>query len=209
MKTCLNKDDSDGRPRKTEFAGHLEKLLQQYLQIHFPPSAHSSSPEPLITTVMFVQRFAASAGTGEFSSDLARLLGSQPIPKTALELVTDLADVFCQSAEGIESDLLKKAVQEALLMSIDVQADSSVSEFTDLLRGYLARHGNTALTKLFIGIHMFDSIWFEFMESDFVSTRSEDALDQLSTFLEQACFAKADAVIAGGLIDNVSKLAAK
>src|SRR5260370_32823296 len=183
MKTCLNKDDSGGQPRTPEFAGHLEKLLQQYLQTHFPAAAHSSSPKPLNTTIMFVQRFASSAGTAEFSSELARLLGSRPIPKTALELVTDLADVFCQSAEGIESDLLKKSVQEALLMSIDVQAGSSVSEFRDLLREYLVRHGNMALTRLFIGIHMFDSIWLALIETDFVLTRLESALGQMSKVL--------------------------
>ena len=209
MKTCLNKDDFDGEPRKAELAAYLEKLLQQYLQNHFPPGQASSSPRPLNTTAMFVQRFASCVMADEFSSELAKLLGSRQIPETSLELVQDLADVFCESAEGFESELMLKSVQEALLLSIDVQADCSVIEFRDSLRKYLAHHGNTALTKLFIGMHMFNSVWFELMESDVISTKSEDALGPLSTSLEEACLAKADAVIAGGLIDNVRKFAAK
>ena len=46
MKTCLNKDDSGGQPRTPEFAGHLEKLLQQYLQTHFPAAAHVCASSP-------------------------------------------------------------------------------------------------------------------------------------------------------------------
>ncbi len=109
MKTCLTRDDFGGKRRNRELPANLEGFLQNYLQIHFGPAAHRSS-DPLWATIILVEKFASSANMDQFSAGLTKLLGSRPIPATATELVRDLADVFCRSAEGIESDLLKKSL---------------------------------------------------------------------------------------------------
>src|SRR4051812_15149120 len=133
MTTCLSRDGFDEESGKTQLAQQLERLLQRYLQNHFPAPPYSSSPTPFARTIAFMQRLAASAVTGDFSTEMIKLLGSQPADKTAFELIRDLADVFCESAVELESELLKKSTQEALLMSIDVEAGCSVTEFRDLL----------------------------------------------------------------------------
>jgi len=199
MKTCLSRDKFGGRPRNPELQANLEGFMQNYLQIHFGPAAYRSS-DPLLATIILVERSASSANTDQFSVGLTKLLGSRPIPATACELIGDLADVFCPSAEGIESDLLKKSLQEALLASIDVQGDSTAVQFRDLLREFLGRHETIGLIRLFVGFHMFNTIWLEFLESDSTSARSEEALGRLCTALEEACFVRVDEAIAAGLV---------
>src|SRR5439155_24302692 len=121
---------------QTQLSQLLQRRPQRYLQEHFPPPPYSSSPSPFDRTLAFMQRLAASAVTGDLSTEMIKLLGSQPADKPAFELIRDLADVFCESAVELESELLKKSAQEALLMSIDVEAGCSVTEFRDLLRAY-------------------------------------------------------------------------
>src|SRR5438046_512436 len=114
--------------------------LQRYLQIHFS-SADLRSNAPLFATVLRLQKFALSVATDEFQAQISAVLPSPEMPETAIELVEHLANAFCPSFAGVESDLLKKSFQEALLTSIDVQGDSSVPEFRQLLQRFLRRHG--------------------------------------------------------------------
>jgi hypothetical protein len=199
MKTCLGKDDFGGKPRTRGLPANLEGFLQRYLQIHFGPAAYRSS-DPLLAAIILVERFASSANTDQFSVGLTKLLGSRVIVVAATELIGDLANVFCRSAEGIESDLLKKSLQEALLISIDVRGDSTVTQFRDLLREFLGRYGTIGLIRLFVGLHMFNAIWLEMQESDSVSPGPEEGLGGLFEALEKECFARVDAAIAAGLV---------
>jgi len=121
---------------------------------------------------------------------------------TATKLIGTLADVCSPSTKGIESHLLRKSLQEALLMSIDVQGDCTVVQFAYLLREFLWRHGTIGLIRLFVGLHMFNTVWLRLLESNYVLLRSEEALGRLATALEETCFARVDAAIAAGLVGS-------
>jgi hypothetical protein len=199
MKTCLSKDDFRGKPQNPELPANLEGFLQNYIQTHFGPGVFRSR-DPLLTAIILVERFASSTNSEQFSAGLTTLLGSRPIGATATQLIEDLADVFCQSARGVESDLLKKSLQEALLISIDAKGDSTVVQFRDLLREFLGRYRTIGLIRLLVGLHMFNAIWLELLESDSIPNNSEEELGHLCTALEEACFAKVDTAIDAGLI---------
>src|SRR5437660_6883477 len=150
MKTCLSRDDFGGKQRDPE-QGHLEGFLQNYFQTHFGPAAHRAG-DPLLATINLVERFASSDNTEQFPAGFTKLIGLRPPRGTATKLIGTLADVCSPSTQGIESHLLRKSLQEALLMSIDVQGDCTVVQFAYLLREFLWRHGTIGLIRLFVGL---------------------------------------------------------
>ena len=200
MKTCLSRDDFGGKQRDPE-QGHLEGFLQNYFQTHFGPAAHRAG-DPLLATINLVERFASSANTEQFPAGFTKLIGLRPPRGTATKLIGTLADVCSPSTQGIESHLLRKSLQEALLMSIDVQGDCTVVQFAYLLREFLWRHGTIGLIRLFVGLHMFNTVWLQLLVSNYVLLRSKEALGRLATALAETCFARVDAAIAAGLVGS-------
>ena len=200
MNTSLSRDDFDRKQRNPEQA-NLEEFLQNYLQTHFGPTANRAS-DPLLATINLVERFASSVNTDQFPVGFTKLIGLQPPMGTATKLIGNLADVCSPSTQGIESHLLRKSLQEALLVSIDVQGDCTVVQFAYLLREFLWRHGTISLIRLFIGLHMFNTVWLELLESNDILLRSEEALGRLATALEETCFARVDSAIAAGLVGS-------
>lgn len=182
------------KPRGSMFPVKVEASLQEYLETHFGP-ADFRSDAPLFATVLRIQKFASSAATDEFEAQIGAVLPSSQMPATATELVEHLANAFCPSFAGVESDLLKKSLQEALLTSIDLQGDASVSEFRELLQRFLRRHGTMGLVRLFVGLHMFNVVWFDLRQSDAMPRRSEQALAALISAVERACHAKANVAV--------------
>ena len=182
------------KPRSSRLPSKVEGYLQQYLQTHFG-TANLRSNAPLFATILRLQKFASSVATDEFESQLGAVLASRQMPATATEFVERLANAFCPAFAGVESELLKKSLQEALLTSIDLQGDASVSEFRELLQRFLRRHGTVALVRLFLRLHMFNMVWFELRQSDAMPCRSEQALAALISAVERACQAKANAAV--------------
>lgn len=171
----------------------LDSFLQQYLETRFSPSDRLSSE--LSLTLNRLLEFVSSVSTQRFDVAIRKPLGSLAIPMTATELVGNLADAFCRDVPGIASDLLKKSIEEALFISVDVNSEATVSQFGELFREFLARRGAVGLARLFVGLHMFNVIWLDLVQSDKISDFSEVRVARLQAALEQACFATADAAV--------------
>jgi hypothetical protein len=182
------------KPRVTKFPAKVESYAQRYLQTHFGP-ADLRSNAPLCAAVLRIQKFAISVRTDEFEAQIGAVLPSGHMPATAAELIQHIADAFCPAFAGVESELLRKSLQEALLTTIDVQGDSSVPEFRQLLHRFLRRHGTVGLVRLFVGTYIFNVVWFDLRQSDVMPRRSEEELATLISALERACHAKANAAI--------------
>jgi hypothetical protein len=103
--------------------------------------------------------------------------------------------MFCHDFTGLESELLKKSIQEAFLFTAGVDGAATVRQFGNTFDDFLKRRGTKGLIRLVVGLHMFNTVWFEFLESDAVQFRSEETLGRLSNVLEQECFTKAEAAI--------------
>jgi hypothetical protein len=172
----------------------FHQVLEQYLQTRFGPSDSEPRSE-LPVTLSRVREFVSSVKADRFDVAVSKALAPRPVPRTATELVSDLANTFCHDFTGLESDLLKKSIQEALLFTVGVDGTVSVRQFGNTFRDFLRQRGTKGLIRLVLGLHMFNTVWFEFLESDAVQFRSEETLGRLSTVLEQECFTKAEAAI--------------
>jgi hypothetical protein len=190
----LGRQEAGIKPRTNRLPAKVEGYLQKCLQTHFG-AADLRSNAPLFATILRLQKLASSVATDEFESQLNAVLPSPQMPATATELVEHLANAFCPAFAGVESELLKKSLQEALLTSIDLQGDASVPEFRELLQRFLRRHGMVGLVRLFVRLHMFNMVWFELRQSDAMPRRSEQALAAFISAVERVCHAKANAAV--------------
>jgi len=182
------------KPLEAKLPPEIDSYVQKYLQDHFGP-ADLRSNAPLFAAVLRLQKFAASVATDEFHSQIRAVLPSCKMPEAATELIDNIANAFCPSFAAIESELLKKSLQEALLTSINVEGDATVDQFRELLQRFLRRHGTVGFVRLFVGIHMFNMMWFDLHYSEAVPRQSEQALSAIIPILERACRAKASAAV--------------
>src|SRR5437868_4305968 len=152
--------------RRTMLPADVERRLDKHFQAHFDSPA-DRSVTPLFITLLRLRQFASSIKSNQSQNLLGELLPALSAPATTTDVVRHLADSFCSGTPGIESELLKKSVQEALLTSVDVQADATVVQFQQLLQQFLKRQGTDGLLRLFVGLHMYNVVWLELIESDF------------------------------------------
>jgi hypothetical protein len=180
--------------RDTEVLADFDQVLEQYLQTRFGPPEGQPRPEVPIT-LNRVRDFVSSVNADRFDVAVRKALAPRPVPRTATELVSDLANTFCHDFTGLESDLLKKSIQEAFLFTAGVDGGATVLQFGNTFRDFLSRRGTKGLIRLVLGLHMFNTVWFELLESDAVQFRTEETLSRLSTLLEHECFTKAESAI--------------
>jgi hypothetical protein len=186
--------DFNAELRELDVLADLNWILEQFLQIRLAPSARRTRHE-LPLTLARVHEFVSSLNTDQFDVAVGKILAPRPVPQTTIELVSDLANSFCRDFNGLESDLLKKSLQEAFLFSVGVDSAATVPQFGRTFHEFIRSRGSKGLMQLVLGLHMFNSVWLDLLESDAILVRSEEALEHLSTVLEQACFAKAEAAI--------------
>jgi hypothetical protein len=133
------------------------------------------------------------------------------------DLIYCIALAVTVSTSGIESELLRKSVQEVFLEIAGADADLTRSEFGEKLDSFLRRRGAAGLTRRFLSLHVFNTVWFQTGDSfrslawtpkAFVSDmeRVERACQQVvqSSWRVLKISGRLDGVSAGRLIEHLS-----
>jgi hypothetical protein len=118
---------------------------------------------------------------------------------------------------GIEADLLSKSVQEVFLEIAGAEPDLTRSELGEKVETFLRRRGHAGLTRRFLSLHVFNTVWFQTGDSfrsvawtpkAFVSDmeRVERACQQVvqSSWRTLKISGVLDGVSAGRLVEHLS-----
>jgi len=118
--------------------------------------------------------------------DLGELQG-----RSAVEVVSIVADHLSQSAEGTERELLMKALEDALLEIASLGDDLGYEDLETALQTAIDRDGIAGVLEIFLARVAFESVWFLIENHAQSSSSDEDALTAFATGIEEVCRSEA------------------
>jgi len=107
--------------------------------------------------------------------------------KPAGEVISKIADHLSDDLSGMERDVLRSALQQALYNAAELAGDPSYENLEASLQTFLAREGIEGLIELFLTQYVFDRVWL--LIEEYVTNRTDDEADisNLETAIEQSC----------------------
>jgi hypothetical protein len=131
--------------------------------------------------------FGTALGTG----GLARALDSLGIEdlrgKPAGEVISRIADHLSDNLHGLEKDVLRGAIQQAIYNAAELIGDPTYENLEASLQAFLSRDGVEGLIELFLTQYVFDRIWL--LIEDYISKRTDSAgeISNMEAAIEHAC----------------------
>lgn len=138
----------------------------------------------------------AISGLGRFGAalateGLAQALNSVGIEdlrgKPATEVIIRIADHFSEDARGLEQDLLRGAIQQAIYNVAELAGDPTYENLEASLQSFLTLEGIEGLVEVFLTQYVFDKVWLLIEEYVNNRTDSETKVADLEIAVEQAC----------------------
>jgi len=131
--------------------------------------------------------FGTALGTGGLAQALDSLGIEDLRDKPAGEVITRIADHLSDGLHGLEQDVLRGAIQQAILNAAELTGDSTYENLEASLQAFLSREGIEGLIELFLSQYVFDRVWL--LIEDYVNKRTDNAGDitNMEVAVEQAC----------------------
>lgn len=107
--------------------------------------------------------------------------------KPAGEVISKIADHLAADLSGMERDVLRGALQQALYNAAELVGDPTYENLEASLQTFLAREGIEGLIELFLTQYVFDRVWL--LIEEYVTNRTDNETDisNMETAIEQAC----------------------
>jgi len=107
--------------------------------------------------------------------------------KPAGEVISRIADHLSKDVTGLEQDVLRRAIQQAIYNAAELADDPTYENLDESLQTFLSREGIEGLIELFLTQYVFDRIWL--LIEDYVNKRTDTQADisNMETAVEQAC----------------------
>jgi len=107
--------------------------------------------------------------------------------KPAGEVISRIADHLTEDLSGMERDVLRGALQQALYNAAELVGDPTYENLEASLQSFLAREGIEGFIELFLTQYVFDRVWL--LIEDYVTNRTDNEIEILNmeTAIEQAC----------------------
>lgn len=131
--------------------------------------------------------FGATLGAGNLAQALERLGIEDLRGKPAGEVIGRIADHLADGLHGLEQEVLRRAVQDAICNAAELTGDPTYENLEASLQTFLAREGIEGLVELFLTEYVFARVWL--LIEDYVSKRTDNANDvsNMELAVEQAC----------------------
>lgn len=131
--------------------------------------------------------FGAALGSGNLAQALGRLGIEDLRGKPAGEVIGRIADHLAEGLHGLEQEVLRRAVQDAICNAAELTGDPTYENLEASLQAFLAREGIEGLVELFLTEYVFDRVWL--LIEDYVGKRTDNANDvsNMELAVEQAC----------------------
>jgi hypothetical protein len=163
-----------------------------------------------------LDQFVANVLKEGFEASLHGVTGAAEAVFSA-DLICCIALAVTVNTSGIESDLLRKSVQEVFLEIAGPDVELTHSELGEKVGNFLRRRGQAGLTRRFLCLHVFNTVWFQTGDSfrsvawtpkAFVSDmeRVERACQQVvqSSWRSLKISGRLDGASAGRLVEHLS-----
>src|SRR5690348_3679115 len=133
--------------------------------------------------VVQLDRWAGIVLTEGFdTADVPGMDDSESLP----DVIREIADDLTRNVKGLEGDVQRKSLQEALFFALGARSDHVGSRVNGSLRLFLRRKGRGLLQR-FLRLHLFNMVWLETSESFRTFARTDTSFVQDMESVERAC----------------------
>jgi hypothetical protein len=146
-----------------------------------------TSGRSVARTISGLAGFGTALGTGGLTQALNSLGIEDLRGKPAGEVISRIADHLSADVNGLEQDILRGAIQQAIYNAAELADDPTYENLEASLQTFLSREGIEGLIELFLTQYVFDRIWL--LIEDHVNKRTDSQADisNMETAVEQAC----------------------
>lgn len=110
------------------------------------------------------------------------------------DVIRFISDYLTDCDIGLESDIVRKSLQETIFYSVGTGVDLEHVDVEDRLRRFLRLRGATGFLRRFLCLHVFNIVWFQTVDSFRESSRSQTAFMSEMERVEQLCRQVVDSV---------------
>jgi len=103
------------------------------------------------------------------------------------DLIYCIAIAMTAGTSGVEAELLRKSVQEVFLEIAGPDSDLTRSELGEKVVQFIHRRGPAGLTRRFLSLHLFNTVWFQTGDSFRSVAWSSKAFVSDMERVERAC----------------------
>jgi len=131
--------------------------------------------------------FAAAVRDGGLDAGL-RLLGLDELRnRPAAEVIARISEHLADGVEGLQEELLRTALQEAILETAAIEGESGYHNLSGALQSFLSREGVEGLIESFLTHYVLDRVW-AFIQNH-VERRSDSvsSASALESAVENSC----------------------
>lgn len=131
--------------------------------------------------------FGTVLGTGGLAQALNSLGIEDLRGKPAGEVISRIADHLSETVNGLEQDVLRSAIQQAIYNAAELADDPTYENLEASLQTFISREGIEGLIELFLTEYVFDRVWL--LIEDYVNKRTDSQTDisNMEAAVEQAC----------------------
>jgi len=101
-------------------------------------------------------------------------------------VIREIADDLTRNVRGLEGDVQRKSLQEALFFTLGTRSDHVGCRVNGSLTLFLRRNGRGLLQR-FLRLHLFNVVWLETSESFRMLARTDTSFVQDMESVERAC----------------------
>ncbi|MCG2812998.1 MAG: hypothetical protein L6428_16330 [Candidatus Aminicenantes bacterium] len=149
--------------------------------------AQNAGGSPLGRAASGLAGFGTTLGARDLSQAL-NLIGIDDMRgKPAGEVISKIADHLSKGLHGLEQDLMRNAIIQAILNAAEIAGDPTYENLEASLQAFLSRDGVEGLIELFLTQYIFYRIWH--IIEDHVNKRTDNQGDisNMEVAVEQAC----------------------
>jgi len=131
--------------------------------------------------------FGAALGTRGLAQALYSFGIEDLRGRPAGEVISRIADHLSEGLHGLEQDVLRGAIQQAIYNAAELTGDPTYENLETSLQAFLSSEGLEGLIELFLTQYVFDRVWL--LIEDYVNKRtdSQGDISNMEIAVEQAC----------------------
>ncbi len=141
----------------------------------------------LVTTLIRLDEWLVSVRSDRWDWAVTKLPESEGLSPQALMFLA--VDVLTEEASGIERDLLRKSMLEAVfsISTLEPQLKLRQSQFKDRFSRFVDVYGPAEFMQRFLALHVFNVVWFQIC--DLVRVKAKTNADFLAkmNYVERSC----------------------
>jgi len=141
--------------------------------------------------VVRLDRWAATVLTEGFDAAIADIPGAKT-SESVTDVIREIAEHMTKNVKGLEGDVLRKSLQEALFFSLGTRSNQVGSKLHRPVTAFLRRRGS-GLLRRFLTLHLFNVVWLETSESFRAVAQTQNSFVQDMESLERLCQRVVDA----------------